>query len=268
MTAKATETPSLLDQADPPVSLNEIDQPPNPSLATSRWKPADGEIPPHIEIRMKEGKQWDRFLNLRAVTKQNRECSFTEASQIAYEIVLRARSRYDVYLTKAELLKREEKAREQAQRKADREAARTKKKEPDPEVEPPPEKGSESIWLIEKRRAGQLIHKGHIAGSHSTPRKIVEWVFQHLYVDGVMPADAPSAGAWGLLCFARANADNESELIQMWSKLLPTKAELERGDKQQDDGRDVIDTIHRIRAKLQEPPPVVDIETTDDLVTA
>ena len=47
------------------------------------------------------------------------------------------------------------------------------------------------------------VTKDSFDGKESSIRGDFEWVYRHQSVDDVEPADAPSAGAWGLLQFAR-----------------------------------------------------------------
>lgn len=82
----------------------------------------------------------------------------------------------------------------------------------------------------------------------ASPRKVVEWVFDNLLVDGLKPDDAPSPGAWALLQDLKKYPDLRKEFYRsIWSKLLPTKTELDAAEKFSDDGREQIKLIERVR---------------------
>ena len=82
----------------------------------------------------------------------------------------------------------------------------------------------------------------------ASPRKVVEWVFDNLLVDSLKPDDAPSPGAWALLQDLKQYPDLRKEFYRsIWSKLLPTKTELDAAEKFSDDGREQIKLIERVR---------------------
>ncbi len=63
---------------------------------------------------------------------------------------------------------------------------------------------------------------------HVPTRKAVMWVFENLPKKGLEPADSPSAGAWGLLLWAQESGANAADFYRsIWSKTLPTKAQID-----------------------------------------
>lgn len=84
-------------------------------------------------------------------------------------------------------------------------------------------------------------------------RKVVQWVFNSIDLDDLKPEDAPSAGAWSLLMRLRRYPDLLKEFYRtIWSKMLPTRSEIERTERFEDDGReqlDIIDKLERSRAE-------------------
>jgi len=70
------------------------------------------------------------------------------------------------------------------------------------------------------------------AGKSSSLRADFQWVYEHIAVEDVGPGDAPSAGAWGLLQFAR---NDTRTFYSEWMKMA-AKA-------------DDMDAIHRERVE-------------------
>ena len=67
----------------------------------------------------------------------------------------------------------------------------------------------------------------------STARADLEFVYNSIDLLDVEPEDAPSAGAWGLLCRVRALPALQVEFYtSMWPKLLPSRASLEEAPKE------------------------------------
>jgi len=80
----------------------------------------------------------------------------------------------------------------------------------------------------------------------STARADLEFVYNSRDLEDVEPEDAPSAGAWGLLCGVRALPALQVEFYtSMWPKLLPSRASLE--DTPKDTTSDVIGLIDEIK---------------------
>ena len=74
-----------------------------------------------------------------------------------------------------------------------------------------------------------------------------EWVHGHMLADAdeIDVESIPSRGAIALLKEARRLTGVFYERI--WSKLLPSRAQIEKSERLEDDGRDVIETIERVR---------------------
>ncbi|MCX5637098.1 MAG: hypothetical protein NTX52_05320 [Planctomycetota bacterium] len=78
-------------------------------------------------------------------------------------------------------------------------------------------------------------------------RSVVEWVFDYIDVEDVTPDMAPSPGAWSFLQRVRKYPDLLKEFYRsIWSKMLPTKSEIESSRKFEDDGREQIKLIDRV----------------------
>ena len=82
----------------------------------------------------------------------------------------------------------------------------------------------------------------------STP-ECVSWVAKHMMVKDVQPAQAPSSEAWSMLCWARRNNQNEAQFWgQIYTKLLPSKSQLDAEQRFKDDGRKVLSIIERLKS--------------------
>jgi hypothetical protein len=88
--------------------------------------------------------------------------------------------------------------------------------------------------------------------SCSTPRT-VEWVAANIRVSDVEASDAPSSEAWSMLCWVKASPQAESQFWgQIYTKLLPSRQQLEQDGKMQDDGRVVLGLISRLQQIKEE----------------
>jgi len=104
-----------------------------------------------------------------------------------------------------------------------------------------------------KKRRKQLIDKHIWDGKpKASERVIVQFVFDHMDVD-VKPEDAPSAGAWGLLMAVRNDPTLKMDFYKtIWPRLLPSRSQIETGDKFTDDGRETLEIIGKVeRAYLK-----------------
>ena len=85
------------------------------------------------------------------------------------------------------------------------------------------------------------------AGKKSNLRSDYQWVYENVSVGGLSASDAPSAGAWGLLQFAR---DDPRSFYTEWMRMVSRSEDV---DKQleafKDDARS---TVADIRAMLDE----------------
>ena len=81
----------------------------------------------------------------------------------------------------------------------------------------------------------------------STP-KTVEWVAANLRISDASAEDAPSSEAWSMLCWVKSSPQAESQFWgQIYTKLLPTRQQLDQDTKMEDDGRRVLTLIDRIK---------------------
>jgi hypothetical protein len=78
--------------------------------------------------------------------------------------------------------------------------------------------------------------------------RTVEWVAKQMMVDTPNPEDAPSPESWSMLAWARRSNQNEAQFWgQIWSKMMPSKQQLEAAERLSDDGSDVLLLIDRVR---------------------
>jgi hypothetical protein len=92
-----------------------------------------------------------------------------------------------------------------------------------------------------------LVEGARVGGHASTP-ECVAWVARHMLIKDVAPEKAPSSEAWSMLCWARRNNQNEAQFWgQIYTKLLPSKAQLETEQRYRDDGRKVLEVIDKLR---------------------
>ena len=81
----------------------------------------------------------------------------------------------------------------------------------------------------------------------STP-ECVAWVAKHIMVKDVQPSQAPSSEAWSMLCWARRNNQNEAQFWgQIYTKLLPSRSQLDAEQRYKDGGRKVLSVIARLK---------------------
>lgn len=83
--------------------------------------------------------------------------------------------------------------------------------------------------------------------SASTP-ECVAWVAKHMMLKDVLPEQAPSSEAWSMLCWARRNNQNEAQFWgQIYTKLLPSRSQLDADQRFKDDGRRVLGLIEKMK---------------------
>lgn len=83
----------------------------------------------------------------------------------------------------------------------------------------------------------------------STP-ECVAWVAKHMMVKDAKPEQAPSSEAWSMLCWARRNNQNEAQFWgQIYTKLLPSRSQLDAEQRYKDDGRKVLSIIERLKSE-------------------
>ena len=90
------------------------------------------------------------------------------------------------------------------------------------------------------------------SGSASTPA-CVAWVAKNLLIQDAKPGDAPGSEAWGMLMWARRNEQNEAQFWgSIYTKLLPSRNQLDSDSRYTDDGRRVLDLIEKLDMELNE----------------
>ena len=103
-----------------------------------------------------------------------------------------------------------------------------------------------------------------LAGSKATELEIVRWVARSIDDRDVKPANCPDPFAWTLLRLCRADAEFSVSFIEkLWSKLIPSRSQLETGSLKDLDGKVTIELIEKIQAmrgdaigdEEQEPEP-------------
>jgi len=93
-----------------------------------------------------------------------------------------------------------------------------------------------------------VVESGVFTETGASTPECVSWVAKHMMVKDVLPEQAPSSEAWSMLCWARRNNQNEAQFWgQIYTKLLPSKSQLEAEQRYKDDGRKVLSVIERLR---------------------
>lgn len=86
----------------------------------------------------------------------------------------------------------------------------------------------------------------------------IKWVFHALGAEGLKPEDAPSPGAWSLLC---SLLDDEIALKSFYTntlpRVLPNRSTLDKDGERADDGREHFLLIERLLREPNEPAPVL-----------
>jgi len=80
-----------------------------------------------------------------------------------------------------------------------------------------------------------------------TAQKVVQWVFDNMDVEDVLPNEAPSPGAWSLRQECRERGFRSDFYRTIWPKLLPTRSQIEDGTKAKKDADAVIENIGRVQ---------------------
>ena len=96
-------------------------------------------------------------------------------------------------------------------------------------------------------QAGEAATKAVFAGKKVATVKVVEWVASNMQVEDVLPSDAPSSEAWGMLVWARRSPVNESQFWgSIYAKLLPSRSAIESEQRYSDDGIRMEETATRL----------------------
>ena len=106
----------------------------------------------------------------------------------------------------------------------------------------------ESVPVVSKpAQAGEAATKAVFAGKKVATVKVVEWVASNMQVEDVLPSDAPSSEAWGMLVWARRSPVNESQFWgSIYAKLLPSRSAIEAEQRYSDDGIRMEETATRL----------------------
>ena len=78
---------------------------------------------------------------------------------------------------------------------------------------------------------------------------VVQWVFEHLDLAGTEPGEAPSAGAWSQLLWARGERD---KFMVLWGKTCASAKQLAAAEDDQDDGAELfglLDKLAKVRSE-------------------
>lgn len=76
---------------------------------------------------------------------------------------------------------------------------------------------------------------------------VLRWCFENVDAVDVTPESAPSAGAWSLLQRLRKDPEMLDTFYKtVWTKLLPSKAQLEGEKRLSDDGREQIELCDKL----------------------
>lgn len=79
----------------------------------------------------------------------------------------------------------------------------------------------------------------------------VHWVYNHLWMDGVTEADAPSPGAWFWLMECRDSKKSLEDFRAYYMKLAPSRKELDERARRSDGGESVLELLKQIEGVLK-----------------
>ncbi len=90
------------------------------------------------------------------------------------------------------------------------------------------------------RQGGNGVPAATFEGKTAPVADVIHWVAENLVVNDVEASDAPSASAWAMLTWAQSDATNRAEFWRnVYTKLLPSRAQLEAIERFHDDGREL-----------------------------
>ena len=88
-----------------------------------------------------------------------------------------------------------------------------------------------------------------LPNTKATELEIVRWVARAIDDPHVKPSQCPDPFAWTLLRQCRGDPSFCSSFIEkLWSKLIPSRSQLDQGDTKAVDGQVTMDLIDRITA--------------------
>ena len=109
----------------------------------------------------------------------------------------------------------------------------------EPPIPPSPELTEEEVQHLIK-----------VSGGEVDMRADLEWAYSHhLYAD-LSATDAPTAGAWNLIEFAKAN---RTKFMELAIKLLSTKKTTDAEDRWGDNCPEVLDLVDKLLASCGKP---------------
>lgn len=79
-----------------------------------------------------------------------------------------------------------------------------------------------------------------------TENEKIRWVYESMRKDGVMPADAPSAGAYGMLIHYRETKARQEKFYDTMVPKLMSKEDATKGGKLEDSGKETIELLDRL----------------------
>lgn len=92
-------------------------------------------------------------------------------------------------------------------------------------------------------------------GRECSAHKTAQWVAGHIAISDVVSEDAPSPEAWALLRWVQRSDSNEIEFWKViYTKLLPSRTQLEAAAKFKDDGHEIVELIFEIQRRTAEEP--------------
>jgi hypothetical protein len=92
---------------------------------------------------------------------------------------------------------------------------------------------------------------------NNDPIEDIRWVFQALGAEGLEIGDAPSPGAFYMLQQARVDELSAKAFYTLFAKVLPSKAEIEKGDNRAKDGSKFFDLIDGLLRESSTDAPVL-----------
>lgn len=94
---------------------------------------------------------------------------------------------------------------------------------------------------------------GDAACAGIDPVRDINWIYNNLAVKGIMPADAPSPGAYAHLRYIQANEKAmEAFFNSVYPRMIPAKSQIEDVTKRNDDGRRHFELLDRLQAECLE----------------
>ena len=100
-----------------------------------------------------------------------------------------------------------------------------------------------------------------MAKKQVSEKDAVRWVAEALGLATVKESHAPSSMAWAMYKDVKDGEFSKTEFWNLWAKLLPTKAQLEREDEAADTNEKIGDLIDELLRKVSDAEDI-DVEPT------